>query len=146
VLQRLLPFLFIFSFSYGKTIVEYRGSSNPSGGSATSQHFYEVTKNAKTSYYRFSVGTFNATITNLATQKSHDFAMFNEGGDAIPYRKKSYFEPSPYYAAFLLLTNKHMSKGDKILSTKNSKGVRVYCLVDKSHCKTHQEVVLFLND
>lgn len=79
---RLLAILLLSVTLHAKTIVKYRGSANPDGGTGTAQHYYEVTQNKHTTYYRFTIGHFNTTITNLTTQTSHNFAMFTEGGDA----------------------------------------------------------------
>jgi hypothetical protein len=124
--------------------VTYSAFDNPDGGMNTGSELYTVSQNGQQCKYEYSVGVASGVITDRCTGKEYNFNVKDENFKFIPYAIPSYLDPYFYMSAYNLMTNKAYTEGSTVISKRNSKGTKIYCLKDKSICKTENEVLSYI--
>jgi len=127
--------------------VSYIRFDNPSGGMNTGEDLYMVVSNGRKCEYAFSGnGLASGYILDKCTNKEYWFKTRDENGNFVKYTKNAPIDPVLYEAAYRMMTGKDLSSNTNasVFSMKNSKGVTIYCLEDKSICKTEDEVIAYL--
>ncbi len=124
--------------------VTYNAFDNPDGGMNTGSEIYTVSQNGKECKYEYSVGVASGIITDKCSGKEYTFNVKDEDFKFIPYEIRPYLDPYFYMSAYTLMTNKQSTEGSTVISKQNSKGIKIYCLKDKSICKTEKEVLNYI--
>ncbi len=147
-MKKLIISTFLISSLYsGEIAVKFLKTENPAGGAHTWIDKYSVIVNGKECIYEYSVGVYTGVINNLCTGKSNSFTFRKSEPRAKPlkYTLKKYIDPYFYSQAYsLLIKGKKSLKDTTVISKKNSKGIKIFCLKDMSSCKTEKEILNYI--
>ena len=137
------------TYASDKVYVKYLSFENPTGGMHSWTEKYMVKEHEKKCIYEYGAGVLQGYIRNTCTGKEHWFKVREDKPYAKPlkYKIRPMIDPLFYGKAYRFLIEEGNEKpaDDTIVSSVNSKGVKIFCFSNMKACKTEQEVLHYIN-